>query len=92
MWGNLGAAIAPQLFIYIKSYHPNDPCAGWASVFLVCAVVQVIGAVAAMGIDATHPIKMEEDNYQVISFKSIDFQSLILLRKQYCFRSQGLFI
>ncbi len=68
MWGNLGAAIAPQLFILIKSYHPDDPKAGWASVFLVCAVVQVIGAVAAMGIDATHPIKMDGDKSPSTSF------------------------
>jgi ACS family glucarate transporter-like MFS transporter len=68
MWGNLGAAIAPQLFILIKSYHPDDPQAGWASVFLVCAVVQVIGAVAAMGIDATHPIKMDGGKSPSTSF------------------------
>jgi hypothetical protein len=52
----------------IKSYHPDDPQAGWASVFLVCAVVQVIGAVAAMGIDATHPIKMDRDKSPSTSF------------------------
>ncbi len=61
MWGNFGAAIAPEIFIFIKSKYPDDLMAGWSAVFYVCALVQVVGALAALGIDATHPLKMEKD-------------------------------
>ncbi|MEI6325492.1 MAG: hypothetical protein WCO91_08585, partial [Gemmataceae bacterium] len=59
MWGNIGAALAPEIFILVKEMYPNDPMMGWNAVFLLCAMVQVVGAVAAMGINATHPIQLD---------------------------------
>ena len=59
MWGNIGAALAPEIFILVKEMYPNDPMMGWNAVFLLCAIVQVVGAVAAMGINATHPIQLD---------------------------------
>jgi hypothetical protein len=32
---------------------------GWNAVFLMCAVVQVVGTLASLGIDSTHPINAE---------------------------------
>ncbi|MFZ9792272.1 MAG: MFS transporter [Gemmataceae bacterium] len=60
MWGNIGAALAPEVFILVKSMYPADPMMGWNAVFLMCALVQVVGALAAMGIDATKPIQVDK--------------------------------
>ncbi len=56
MWGNLGAAAAPQVFQWLRDRHPADPAAGWDAAFLVCAATQVVAAVAAVGVDARRPI------------------------------------
>ncbi len=59
MWGNIGAALAPEIFILVKQMYPNDPIMGWQAVFLLCAIVQVVGAVAALGVNSTKPIQVE---------------------------------
>jgi MFS family permease len=56
MWGNLGAAVTPLLFGWILRRYPGNPMAGWTAVFLVCAVVQVLGVLAALGLDSSKPI------------------------------------
>ena len=56
MWGNFGAAAAPLVFQRLLRANPDDPAAGWQSAFLLCAVLQVVAAVAALGVDASRPI------------------------------------
>jgi len=58
MWGNLGAAVAPIVIQKIQSQYqtPENPAAGWAVVFAVCASTQVIGAIAAMFVSSSQPI------------------------------------
>ncbi len=58
MWGNIGAALAPEIFILVKKMYPDDPMMGWNAVFLLCALVQVVGAAAALGVNSTTPIKV----------------------------------
>ena len=55
MWGNIGAALAPQLYNYVLKDSPGT--AEWNAMFLVCAGMFVLSGVAAMGIDATQPIE-----------------------------------
>jgi nitrate/nitrite transporter NarK len=59
MWGNIGAALAPVIIVRVKGLYPDDPAMGWNAVFLMCAVVQVFGTLASLGIDSTHPINAE---------------------------------
>ena len=59
MWGNIGAALAPVIIVRVKGLYPDDPAMGWNAVFLMCAVVQVVGTLASLGIDSTHPINAE---------------------------------
>jgi ACS family glucarate transporter-like MFS transporter len=56
MWGNFGAAVAPIAFDRIRLGFPDSPAVGWGVAFGVCAAVQVIAAVAALGLDARTPI------------------------------------
>jgi MFS family permease len=56
MFGNLGAAVTPIVFGWVQRSYA-DPMAGWKAVFLLCACTQVVGALAALGIDASRPIR-----------------------------------
>lgn len=55
MWGNIGAAVAPQLYNLILGEHPTT--AQWNTLFLVCALAAVVSGVAALLIDARQPIQ-----------------------------------
>ncbi len=57
MWGNFGAALAPWIFTKIRGGYPDDPAAGWAVVFTVCAATQIVGAIAALGISSEQQIE-----------------------------------
>ncbi len=51
MWGNLGAACSPLILGYMARE------AGWQFAFIVCGVVQLIAAIAALGINASKPLQ-----------------------------------
>jgi sugar phosphate permease len=51
MWGNLGAAVAPTLLIFVVGGDKN-----WDFAFMVCAAAFFLSGIAALGIDATIPI------------------------------------
>ncbi|MSR59777.1 MAG: MFS transporter [Planctomycetaceae bacterium] len=55
MWGNVGAAIAPQLYNLVLGEQPGTD--EWNAMFLVCAGMFVMSGLAALGIDATVPIE-----------------------------------
>lgn len=55
MWGNFGAAVSPDV-LRLVSETGTGPLSGWNAAFLLCAGVQVIAAVAALGIDARRPV------------------------------------
>lgn len=59
MWGNLGAAIAPTAYNAVLGEQPD--LARWNTMFLVCAGMFVVSGIAALGIDATVPIRPERD-------------------------------
>lgn len=56
MWGNIGAALAPQIFQAIRAGTPDNPAAGWAFAFGVCASTQIIGALAAIGVSSAKQV------------------------------------
>ncbi len=56
MWGNIGAALAPQIFQAIRAGTPENPAAGWAIAFGVCASTQIIGALAAIGVSSAKQV------------------------------------
>jgi MFS family permease len=58
MWGNFGAAVAPLLYNWVLG--PNPKAADWNAMFEVCAAMFVLSGIAAMGIDATVPIVLDE--------------------------------
>jgi len=55
MWGNLGAACSPLVLGYLARE------AGWQFAFIVCGVIQLIAAVAALGINASKPLQPSQD-------------------------------
>lgn len=55
MWGNLGAACSSLVLGYLAAQ------AGWAVAFIVCGVIQLIAAVAALGINASKPLQPSQD-------------------------------
>lgn len=57
MWGNIGAAMAPQFYVLALDWGRND----WNVCFLMCASAMVISGTAAIFIDATKPIVPEEE-------------------------------
>ena len=56
MWGNFGAAAVPLVFQSLMSRYPGDPAAGGQVAFLLCAALQAVAAVAALGVSAANPI------------------------------------
>lgn len=57
MWGNLGAAIAP--FIYVRCLGDTPSVANWNTVFAVCCGVFVVSGFCGMLLDATRPLTVE---------------------------------
>jgi MFS family permease len=55
MWGNFGAACSSLVLGYLAAQ------AGWAVAFIVCGVIQLIAAVAALGINAAKPLQPSQD-------------------------------
>ncbi len=67
MWGNLGAAILPPLFVWIlqNGFPGSGPAASdqalhWNAGFVTCAAAFLLAGVAALGIDASRPIDQDE--------------------------------
>ncbi len=56
MWGNLGAACSPLAFGFLARLYPDDVAAGWQTAFVVCGVIQLVAAAAALRINASQPL------------------------------------
>jgi sugar phosphate permease len=54
MWGNLGAALSPLLLNAVIAHW------GWDTMFLACAASFLFAGIAALGVDATVPVFVEE--------------------------------
>ena len=52
MWGNLGAALSPKLFGLIV----GAAALGWQYAFATCAAINLVAAVAAIGVNASKPL------------------------------------
>lgn len=59
MWGNFGAALSPQFFgLFVGATAGAATGAiAWNHAFTACAVVNLIAAVAALGINASKPLR-----------------------------------
>ncbi len=56
MWGNFGAALSPVLLgIIVRTF--TDPTDGWQAAFLALALLQVLAAIAALGVNASRPLR-----------------------------------
>jgi len=55
MWGNFGAALSPIILGRIVGYFAESN-AGWTAAFVGCAILNVIAAIAAMGVNAKKPM------------------------------------
>ncbi len=58
MWGNLGAALSPKLFGWIVGA-AGTQLLGWQYAFMTCAVINLIAAAGAMGVNASKPLVPE---------------------------------
>lgn len=58
MWGNLGAACSPIVFGYLARLYVDNVEAGWQTAFVVCGIVQLVAAAAAIGINASKPLEV----------------------------------
>ena len=56
MWGNIGAAVAPQCYGLALELSDHN----WNVCFLVCATAMIISGIAGLFIDATQPIVQDE--------------------------------
>ena len=57
MWGNFGAALSPQFFgLFARA----DQSSNWNAAFFTCAAVNAVAAVAALGMNASKPLRAEE--------------------------------
>ncbi|MCA9069348.1 MAG: MFS transporter, partial [Planctomycetaceae bacterium] len=61
MWGNLGAGIAPSL-IYDPILGENPAIGDWNTMFIVCAGVFVLSGLFGLGVDASSPIALRDDD------------------------------
>ena len=52
MWGNFGAALSPIAFGLISEAFAQNLARGWQFAFLFCAAVQMLAAIAAIGVSA----------------------------------------
>jgi ACS family glucarate transporter-like MFS transporter len=56
MWGNFGAALSPAFFgLFARPNQPSD----WNTAFVTCAAVNAVAAVAALGMNASRPLRPE---------------------------------
>lgn len=55
MWGNIGAAVAPQFYNMVLGERPT--VVQWNTMFVVCAGMFVLSGISALGINATIPIE-----------------------------------
>ncbi len=58
MWGNLGAAVATPVLIYIVGEGPTQ---NWNAAFMTCAGAFGIAGLAALGMNASKPIIPDDD-------------------------------
>jgi len=58
MWGNFGAAVAPQLFNSVLGANPV--VADWNRMFVVCAGLFVVAGLAGLGVNASVPLATNE--------------------------------
>lgn len=56
MWGNLGAAAAAKLLPWVLARHDTNH--DWHEVFYICAASYAVAIVAALGMNATHPVEV----------------------------------
>ena len=54
MWGNLGAAVAPQIYNVILGEHPR--IFDWSMMFGVCVLAFVLSGVCTLVMDSTKPL------------------------------------
>ena len=60
MWGNIGAAVAPQIYNYFLGENPTLD--NWNMMFGICAASFALSGVCSLVIDATKPIAPEDDS------------------------------
>lgn len=56
MWGNFGAALSPIAFGLFSEAYVDNLAEGWRFAFMFCAGMQVLAALAALGVSASRPI------------------------------------
>jgi nitrate/nitrite transporter NarK len=56
MWGNFGASVSAIMVPILMNYGAADG-SGQTLVFVVCASAFFVAAIAALGMDATKPLK-----------------------------------
>lgn len=56
MWGNIGAAVAPQFYGYALKMSNNN----WNVCFLICSAAMIVSGIAGLLIDASQPIVRDE--------------------------------
>jgi MFS family permease len=56
MWGNFGAALSPVILGWIVAQF-TSVAAGWHGAFASCAALNILAAVAALGINASRPLR-----------------------------------
>lgn len=61
MWGNFGVAVSPAFFGWIVG--TSNTAGGWNRAFIACAAVNLIAAVAALGVNATKPLVPAHQTY-----------------------------
>jgi MFS family permease len=58
MWGNFGAALSPVfLGLIVRSF--ANPATGWKAAFVALAIIQLVAAIAALGVNASKPLRNE---------------------------------
>lgn len=61
MWGNFGVAVSPEFFGWIVGASASG--SGWNHAFQACAAVNLIAAVAALGVNASKPLVPDHQTY-----------------------------
>ncbi|MFM7864834.1 MAG: MFS transporter [Planctomycetaceae bacterium] len=61
MWGNFGVAVSPAFFGWIVG--TSNAASGWNRAFMACAAVNLIAAVAALGVNAAKPLVPAHQTY-----------------------------
>lgn len=61
MWGNFGVAVSPAFFGWIVG--ASTAGSGWNHAFQACAAVNLIAAIAALGVNASKPLVPDHQTY-----------------------------